>query len=84
VLYIGLFNLLIGNSIMIYINMLAVFKRKYYGLLPYALLNPLYWFMHSVASYKALWQLFTKPFFWEKTNHGISRQLPQSNPPPTN
>jgi len=77
---IGFFNLLIGNSLMIYINMLAVFKRRYYGLIPYALTNPFYWlFMHSVSSYKALYQLFTKPFFWEKTNHGISREL--AHPP---
>jgi glycosyltransferase XagB len=79
ILYIGLFNLLLGNILMIYLNMLAVFKRRYYGLMPFALLNPAYWFLHSIASYKALWQLFTKPFFWEKTNHGISRQLHQDH-----
>ncbi|HVU12067.1 MAG TPA: glycosyltransferase [Phototrophicaceae bacterium] len=85
ILYLGLFNLLIGNSVMIYLNMLAVFKRRYYGLIGYAVLNPVYWLLHSVASYKALWQLFTKPFFWEKTLHGISNQLahpPGSTAPP--
>jgi glycosyltransferase XagB len=80
ILYIGLFNLLLGNTLMIYLNMLAVFNRRYYGLLPFALMNPIYWILHSIASYKALWQLFTKPFFWEKTNHGISRQLHHDQP----
>ncbi|MGB0385753.1 MAG: glycosyltransferase [Ardenticatenaceae bacterium] len=75
ILYISLFNLLVGNGLMIYLNMLAVFKRRYYGLTFWALLNPLYWVLHSIASYKALWQLFTNPFFWEKTHHGISTQL---------
>jgi glycosyltransferase XagB len=73
VLFISLFNLLLGNALMIYLNMLAVFKRRYYRLIGYALLNPVYWVMHSISSYKALWQLFTKPFFWEKTNHGITK-----------
>ena len=75
ILYISLFNLLLGNGLMIYLNMLAVFKRRYYALTFWALLNPVYWIFHSIASYKALWQLFTNPFFWEKTHHGISRQF---------
>lgn len=73
VLYISLFNLLFGNAIAIYLNMLAGFKRHYDDLIPWALLNPLYWVLHSVAAYKALYQLFTRPFYWEKTRHGISR-----------
>ncbi len=74
-LYVSLFNLLIGNGLMIYLNMLAVFKREYYHLLPFAFLNPLYWVLHTIAAYKALWQLFTRPFYWEKTRHGISKFL---------
>ncbi|MDE3015332.1 MAG: glycosyltransferase [Pseudomonadota bacterium] len=35
-----------------------------------ALLYPLYLLLHSLASYKALWQLIVKPHFWEKTVHG--------------
>jgi len=73
VLYSALFNLLFGNFLAIYLSMLAVFKRKYYRLLPYALLNPAYWMLHSIAAYKALYELFTKPFYWQKTQHGITR-----------
>ncbi|MEM6645300.1 MAG: glycosyltransferase family 2 protein [Bacteroidota bacterium] len=70
--YIAAFNLLIGNGLAIYLNMLAVFRRKLYWLVPFALLNPFYWFLHSYAAYKALIQLFTKPFYWEKTVHGLT------------
>jgi glycosyltransferase XagB len=73
VLYIALFNLVVGNFLGIYLNMIAVFLRKNYALMPFALLNPIYWLLHSIASYKALGQLFTKPFYWEKTQHGITR-----------
>jgi glycosyltransferase XagB len=70
--YIGWFNLFLGNSLMVALNMLGVGKRRYHGLLVWALANPFYWLLHSMASYRALWQLITRPFYWEKTVHGIS------------
>lgn len=73
-LYIGIFNLLIGNFLGIYLSMVAVFKRRFYTLTPYALANPVYWLLGSLASWRAIWQLFTKPFYWEKTAHGITRE----------
>ncbi len=73
VLYISIFNFIAGNVLMIYVNMLAVFKRRYYELILFSILNPIYWLMHSRAAYKGLWQLITKPFYWEKTNHGLSK-----------
>ena len=73
VLLISMLNLIVGNSCLIYLSMLAVAKRKNYPLLPYALTIPGYWFLQSIAAYKGLWQLITKPFYWEKTNHGISK-----------
>lgn len=72
-LYLSIFNLLFGNFLGIYLNMIAVFKRQYYSLLPYTYMNPVYWLLHSISSYKALWQLFTNPFYWEKTQHGITK-----------
>lgn len=73
VLYISLFNLSISNALGLYLNMIAVFRRRYYDFVLYALLNPIYWQLHSIAAYMALWQLFVKPFYWEKTIHGISK-----------
>ncbi len=67
-----MFNLLIGNLLGIYINMMAVSYRKLFSLSFYALTNPLYWFLHSIGGYIALWQLFANPFYWEKTEHGIT------------
>jgi len=53
VLYISLFNLSISNALS-YLSMIMVFRRRYYELLLYALLNPLYWQLHSIAAYMAL------------------------------
>ncbi|MGY1631722.1 glycosyltransferase [Geodermatophilus sp. SYSU D01186] len=72
---VSLTNLLFGNGVIIYLSLLAGFKRRSYGLVPFALLSPLYWLLHSIASYKAAWQLVTKPFYWEKTQHGLSAHV---------
>ncbi len=70
----SLFNLLFGNAAMIYFFMLGAYKRGYYELLWHALTAPAYWALMSIAGYKGLWQLIHNPFYWEKTQHGISRQ----------
>jgi hypothetical protein len=72
VLYLAMLNLLIGNAMYIYFNMVAAAKRKWYRLVPWGLLAPLYWVMHSIAAYKAAWQLVLNPHYWEKTQHGTS------------
>jgi glycosyltransferase XagB len=72
VLWVSLVNLIAGNALMIYVCMMGAFKRHRYRLVLWALLNPFYWIMHSIAAYKALWQLATRPHYWEKTVHGIS------------
>ncbi|MFQ5518784.1 MAG: glycosyltransferase family 2 protein, partial [Mariprofundus sp.] len=72
VLYITLFNLLMANGFLIYLFMLSGFKRRYFGLIPWALSVPLYWLLQSWAGYKGLWQLIHNPFYWEKTHHGLT------------
>lgn len=72
VLWLCLLNFLIGNGLMVYLNMMGPYKRGTFWLVAWALLNPIYWLLHSAASYKALWQLITKPHYWQKTEHGMS------------
>lgn len=74
VMWTMLFNFLIGNVLMVYVNMMGPFKRGQFHLVPWALLNPVYWILHSIAAYKALWQLITRPHYWEKTHHGLTTQ----------
>jgi len=73
VLFVCIFNLMVGNILMIYVNMMAVFKRRFYELILFAIANPIYWLLHSAAAYMGLYQLVVKPFYWEKTNHGLSK-----------
>jgi hypothetical protein len=32
---------------------------------------PVYWMLLSIAAWRALIQLFTAPYYWEKTEHGL-------------
>jgi len=72
VLMLTLFNLLVSNGLLIYLFMLSGFKRRYFGLIPWALTVPFYWILQSWAGYKGFWQLIHNPFFWEKTHHGLT------------
>jgi len=73
-LWLCLLNFIIGNVVIVYLTMMGPYKRGSFNLILWALLNPIYWILHSVASYKALWQLLFKPHYWEKTAHGLTSQ----------
>lgn len=80
--YIALIQLVFGNFMFTYINLIGMYsvvrdcnlKKKpsfSYSLIKFALLTPAYWVLMSVAAYVALFQLLKKPFYWEKTMHGL-------------
>lgn len=73
VLWLSVIDFLLGNATMIYLTMMGPFKRARFDLMVWALLNPVYWVLHSVAAYKGLWQLITRPHYWEKTEHGLTK-----------
>jgi cellulose synthase/poly-beta-1,6-N-acetylglucosamine synthase-like glycosyltransferase len=74
----AMFNLALGNLFLIYFGVIAALKRRYYELVPAGVLLPVYWILHSIAAYKALWQLIVKPHYWEKTTHGTSAVTQQA------
>ena len=75
VLWLALLNFIVGSALMVYVTMMGPYKRGSFHLVPWALLNPVYWVLHSIASYKALWQLIAKPHYWEKTEHGLTAHV---------
>jgi hypothetical protein len=79
-LWLGLFSLLAGNSLMIYVTMLGAFLRQREGQVLWSLFSPLCLVLHSMASYQALWQLITRPNYWEKTTDGISALCARPDP----
>jgi cellulose synthase/poly-beta-1,6-N-acetylglucosamine synthase-like glycosyltransferase len=72
-LFLCLFNLLAGNGAFTYLIMLGPIRRSWLNLIPFSFTLLGYWVLISVAAYRGLWQLVRDPFYWEKTQHGISR-----------
>ena len=66
-------NLVVGYVSSIFLGYLAA-RRRGHKLGLAALLMPFYWLLISVAAYRALWQLFSDPFRWEKTPHGLAEE----------
>jgi len=71
VYYAASFQLFLGNFIFVYLTVAGTLQRGLYSLTRYALFSPLYWGLMSIAAYRGFIQLFTKPFYWEKTEHGL-------------
>lgn len=44
------------------------------------LLTPVYWGCLSLAAWRALLQLRSDPYRWEKTDHGLAKRRPQDAP----
>jgi len=71
VFYASAFCLVVGNFFYVYSYLIGSLNRRQYLLTLWALAIPLYWALMSVASYIALYQLLTRPYYWEKTRHGL-------------
>lgn len=63
------------EAISIGIGLVAVSGREHRHLLGWVPTLLLYFPMGAVASYKALYELVARPFFWDKTQHGHSLRL---------
>ncbi|MDQ2623204.1 MAG: glycosyltransferase [Actinomycetota bacterium] len=71
VYYLAAAQLFLGNFVFMYLGLAAAVRRGDDNLAPYALFLPFYWGLMSIAAWKGFVQLFTNPFYWEKTEHGI-------------
>jgi cellulose synthase/poly-beta-1,6-N-acetylglucosamine synthase-like glycosyltransferase len=67
-------NLAAGYATSIAVGAVSVWRRGWPRLALSALLMPLCWLLVSAAAYRALWQLATDPYRWEKTEHGEEGQ----------
>ncbi len=65
-------GLLFNNVLLTLLAMLAPQRCGRGDLAPWGLTVFAWWALVSVAGYRALVQLVTRPFYWEKTTHGVS------------
>jgi cellulose synthase/poly-beta-1,6-N-acetylglucosamine synthase-like glycosyltransferase len=62
-----------GNVLLTILAVASPIRRGGRDLSPYGIGMTLYWAMISLAAWRGLYQLVTRPFYWEKTVHGLSR-----------
>ncbi|MBC7234743.1 MAG: glycosyltransferase [Chloroflexi bacterium] len=74
--YLSLISMIVGNFCFLYVNLATTYARRYYDLLNYILICPFYWLFMSFAAWKGFLQLITRPFYWEKTVHGMADRQP--------
>ncbi|MFO7900445.1 MAG: glycosyltransferase [Planctomycetota bacterium] len=70
--------LVLGNVFFVAVHVVACFRAGRPKLAGFGLLMPFYWVLISIAAWKGFFQLFTRPFYWEKTQHGLDKGFPQS------
>lgn len=77
----GVVNMIVGNASAVVISALTAKQRHGWRIMGYALLNPFYWVLHSIAAWRALYQLLFDPHRWEKTPHGLHQDEGQHDSP---
>ena len=70
----ALFNIAVGFLASMVLSLIAM-RQNSVRFVFHILMMPAYWLLMSAASYRALLQLLTRPFHWEKTAHGVSRYV---------
>jgi hypothetical protein len=71
-LWVGIFNLVVGYVSAMALGGVAAVRRGRLKLAFHALLMPVYWLAISLAAYRALRELVTAPYYWDKTEHFLS------------
>lgn len=78
---VNLFVLVAGYAVSILLTRRALRRRGIRGWNGTLATMPAYWLLMSCAAWLALWQFITRPFHWNKTEHGLSRQAPVRQKP---
>ena len=69
-------HLVVGVATPMLAAALAAVRRRRAWLALSVIWMPIYWLLISLAGYRALVELFVRPFHWEKTRHGLGHRPP--------
>ena len=73
-LALGWGTMIFGNAMMIVVSGIVSWRRYGVRVATFALLNPAYWVLHSIAAWRAAYQMVRTPHVWEKTPHGLDEE----------
>ena len=64
-----------GQAVMLTTAVVAARDAGRPGLVRWVVALPFYWLLGAVAAWRAIREVFTRPSFWHKTEHGVSGPL---------
>lgn len=65
-------NVLLGIILPVIFSIFILIRKKWRNMLSAILLSVFYYLLFPIAGIRACFQIFTDPFVWDKTEHGIS------------
>lgn len=74
VLFVIMVLFFVSEVLSLTMGVVAVSGKEHRHLLLWVLLMPIYLTMGALASYKALYEMIVTPFYWDKTEHGVTPQ----------
>jgi len=64
------------------LGVIATSGKNHRSLIPWVPTMMLYWPLGTIAAYKAIYEVITRPFYWDKTRHGVSVANAMEKAPP--
>jgi cellulose synthase/poly-beta-1,6-N-acetylglucosamine synthase-like glycosyltransferase len=65
----------LSETLNITMALTAVSSQHHRHLMKWVLTMPLYFTLGALASYKAIYEMIVTPFYWDKTEHGVTKEL---------
>jgi hypothetical protein len=65
-------SMLAGQAVMLAAVAIAAYDARRLRLLALIPTLPFYWVLGALAAYRAIVEIFTRPSYWHKTEHGVS------------
>jgi cellulose synthase/poly-beta-1,6-N-acetylglucosamine synthase-like glycosyltransferase len=69
-------TLISGHVVMLGCAVLALRRRGELGLIGWVPTLLVYWMLGAAAAWKAVFELAHSPYYWDKTQHGVTRMAP--------
>jgi cellulose synthase/poly-beta-1,6-N-acetylglucosamine synthase-like glycosyltransferase len=63
---------ILSETLNLLIGMIATSGERHRRLMPWVFTTPFYFPLGALAAYKALHEFVVSPFFWDKTQHGVT------------
>ncbi|MFN3662046.1 glycosyltransferase [Yoonia sp.] len=71
----------LSEILALFVNLVGLHKAGKLRLWGWALTLPVYFPLGALAAYRGFAELVTRPFYWDKTAHGVRRKGPATPPP---